>query len=214
MNYKVKITVEDLDGKMHKLEGYSIFGSVITSNVTDDFARSESVVIGRISPGDAFTNVITAIKVALALRDGIPEEEYYELLRQSINEGLQSDNIREVDVKDISEDKKKERVFAAMGELMKQKKQPESRPPDVHLDSFAFAESQMAACKMPLIVITKHPEDYPDKYVTRLFDLGKGTPYCVLSNTLQQARKAIPQPRFMNIGRQEEDDPVIVETWV
>lgn len=61
------------------------------------------------------------------------------------------------------------------------------------------------------------PSDWPAGYVTRCFRVwpGGGTEpgeafFCL---TLEDARGCVP-PNLCCLGRQENDDPVIVETWI
>jgi hypothetical protein len=67
-------------------------------------------------------------------------------------------------------------------------------------------------------VIYDHPRDYPDYFVVRAWEINSGIPIPlpfgnpVLTETLDEARAAVPVG-FVNIGRFEEDDPVIVEVW-
>lgn len=67
--------------------------------------------------------------------------------------------------------------------------------------------------KAPIITIFKHPKDYPDKFVARLFDLEKPTNVFMLGNTYQELRVKIPT-HMHRFPRDERDDPVIVESWL
>jgi hypothetical protein len=64
-----------------------------------------------------------------------------------------------------------------------------------------------------MIVIYKNPSDCPDKYVARLWELGNPTMCVVIGDTLEAVRKPIPE-QYVNIGRNPNDDPVIVEVWI
>lgn len=65
--------------------------------------------------------------------------------------------------------------------------------------------------------IYKSPFDYPDKYVVRQHIVRSGvvvaSPKCVVVWTLADARKQVPHG-LVNLGRMDEDEPQIVETWV
>lgn len=65
-------------------------------------------------------------------------------------------------------------------------------------------------------VIYERPRDYPDKFVVRRFRIvpGKIIPddNVAVFNTLDEAREFIPY-HLINIGRQEKDEPQIVEVW-
>ncbi len=67
--------------------------------------------------------------------------------------------------------------------------------------------------QVPIICIYEHPSDYPDKFVARLYDLTHPTRYVVLTDTLEEARKAVPGEMFC-FPRDQKDDPVIVESYL
>lgn len=66
---------------------------------------------------------------------------------------------------------------------------------------------------VPMFVVYEHPEDFPDKFVVRLFDMYKPSPYYTLSDTLEQARATLPKG-LMWINRSIYDVRSLVETWV
>jgi hypothetical protein len=72
---------------------------------------------------------------------------------------------------------------------------------------------------LPLFAIYENPKDFPNKYVVRLWEinrqLGKtiATRYCVVKDTLEECRKALP-PGLYRIGRESSDDPIIIESWI
>lgn len=72
--------------------------------------------------------------------------------------------------------------------------------------------------KLPLFVIYKNVKDFGEKYVVRLWIINRRykrtipTKYCVVRDTLEEARKAIP----LNLNRFQGEvnkDPFI-ETWL
>lgn len=71
----------------------------------------------------------------------------------------------------------------------------------------------------PLFAVYEKPEDYPDKYVVRLWQinrqLGKplATRFCIVKDTLEECRQALPGGLY-RLGRESSDDPVIIETWI
>lgn len=65
----------------------------------------------------------------------------------------------------------------------------------------------------PMIMVYKNPDDYPEKYVARLFDGTKSTHIVALAESLEELRAAKPE-RMDRIERQEKDPPKIVETWL
>ena len=58
--------------------------------------------------------------------------------------------------------------------------------------------------------------DHPGKWVVRLQIAAEGVvlkdPHCSLHDSLEEARDAVPAGLY-RMGRQQEDDPVIEETW-
>lgn len=67
--------------------------------------------------------------------------------------------------------------------------------------------------KFPIIVVYKHPEDYPDKYLARLWDIKTPTKLIATADSLDELRKGKPT-EMMIMQRHPEDDPKIVETWI
>jgi hypothetical protein len=73
---------------------------------------------------------------------------------------------------------------------------------------------------LTLWTIYFNPTDHPGKYVTRAFHVIKGEREPVpdkavhVFDTLDEARSVIPEIADTNIGRQDEDEAQIVETWV
>lgn len=69
--------------------------------------------------------------------------------------------------------------------------------------------------KFPIIVIYRHPEDYPDKYVARIFDITQPTDSVVIKDSLQELQKDISRNMSKTfLPRDEKDDPCIVGSWI
>lgn len=66
---------------------------------------------------------------------------------------------------------------------------------------------------MPIIMIFESPEDYPGKYVARVFDVDKPTNLAAVADTYEELQQAIPAG-MVRLERNEKDDPVILETWI
>lgn len=66
---------------------------------------------------------------------------------------------------------------------------------------------------LELWVIYKHPKEYPDKFVARMWILDKPSSDVVFGNTIREVRIAIPKglTRFLP---DSEDDPKIAEIWL
>lgn len=78
----------------------------------------------------------------------------------------------------------------------------------------------MPGSKLEMWTIYENPSDYPGKFVVRKCVVHQGeleprqarNPKSVC-DTLEEARGAIPL-WLVNLGRKEQDDPCIVETWI
>lgn len=66
---------------------------------------------------------------------------------------------------------------------------------------------------VPVIVVTYNPVDYPNKYVARLWNLKIPTINVLVKDTLEEIHQAIPLT-FAKFIPTEDDDPVIVETFI
>lgn len=70
---------------------------------------------------------------------------------------------------------------------------------------------------IPMWVITENPTDFPGQFVARKWVLGRGytavTDAHHVADTLDAIRETIPAG-MSNIGRQPNDEPVIVECWI
>jgi hypothetical protein len=67
--------------------------------------------------------------------------------------------------------------------------------------------------------VYKHPSDYPDKFVARRFDVDADGPKpsasIIIMDDLEVLRDVLAfQLHLVCLARNEEDDPVIVETWL
>lgn len=85
---------------------------------------------------------------------------------------------------------------------------------DVVLDSFIDFNFAWYVSNLPVICVYYNTADYPGKYVARIFDVTIPSHYIVIKNTLEEIRKAIPKNRFKRFKRNDEDDPVIVESYI
>jgi hypothetical protein len=72
---------------------------------------------------------------------------------------------------------------------------------------------------LPMWTIYHSPKDFPGRYVARLWLVGGGSPEpkptdrFVTSNSLDGVRAMLP-PGLTCLQRSDDDDPVIVETWL
>lgn len=63
-------------------------------------------------------------------------------------------------------------------------------------------------------VIYDHPKDFPDYWVARRFVNDQPTEDTLLSDSLEEMRLWMRKRRLACFYRADEDDPVIVETWL
>jgi hypothetical protein len=66
--------------------------------------------------------------------------------------------------------------------------------------------------------VYRHPKEFSEPWVLRVCEIlkdksGRRTNVLYLLNTLDEARAMVP-PDKSNVGRFEQDDPVIFESWV
>lgn len=77
----------------------------------------------------------------------------------------------------------------------------------------------MSKSVLELWTIYESPADYPGKFVVRKWGIIEdcnepiADKFCYIEDSLIAARERIPKDRY-NLGRQPNDDPVIVETWI
>lgn len=81
----------------------------------------------------------------------------------------------------------------------------------------SLTQVDFSGIQIPMAVIYENPKDCPEKYVCRIWE-GKEchpTNTAVKKNTLEEIREDIKAAGFtMRFPRVEDDDPVILETWV
>jgi hypothetical protein len=71
---------------------------------------------------------------------------------------------------------------------------------------------------LPMWVVYDHPADYPEHYVARQHIVGisgrEVTGRVMVSLALDSIRAALSNLGLVCVTRSDEDDPVIVETWL
>jgi hypothetical protein len=71
---------------------------------------------------------------------------------------------------------------------------------------------------LPIWTIYRHPSDYPNDYVARVFETGPGEPtptkFIVRSSEIQALRTTFIHAGLITLPREDGDDPHIVESWV
>ncbi len=69
---------------------------------------------------------------------------------------------------------------------------------------------------MTMWVIYENPSDYPGQFVVRRWAVGEcmvADRFETVTESLESARQSIPAGLY-RLGRQVDDDPVIVEVWL
>jgi len=67
--------------------------------------------------------------------------------------------------------------------------------------------------KLPIITMYRHPSDWPDKFIARLWDLNKPTNLFMIADTYQELIDKLPF-HMHRVPRRKDDDPVIIESWL
>lgn len=83
---------------------------------------------------------------------------------------------------------------------------------DIYLARFDYEELTEQAA-IPVIIVTANQDDYPRRYVARLWDMSvpTSTQYMALEDTLEELRKTIP----VEMSRlPAAPDDSIVEAWL
>lgn len=83
---------------------------------------------------------------------------------------------------------------------------------DIYLARFDYEELTEQAA-IPVIIVTANQDDYPRRYVARLWDMSvpTSTQYMALEDTLEELRKTIPAEM---IRLPAAPDDSIVEAWL
>ena len=81
----------------------------------------------------------------------------------------------------------------------------------------SMTQVDLSEIKMPMAVIYDSPKDFPGMYLCRIWE-GEGfhpTNTAMQKNSLDEMRKDIQAEVFsIRFPRAEDDDPVILETWI
>ena len=83
---------------------------------------------------------------------------------------------------------------------------------DIYLARFEYAKLTEQAA-IPVIIVTANQDDYPRRYVARLWDMSvpTSTQYMALEDTLEDLRKTIPA-EMSRLPAAPDDS--IVEAWI
>lgn len=89
---------------------------------------------------------------------------------------------------------------------------PTSQTEDISLSDLDY-EQIAALAAIPVIIVTENQDDYPRRYVARLWDMSvpASTRYMILGDTLDEVRKPIPaEMKCLPAAREDS----IVEAWL
>ena len=79
----------------------------------------------------------------------------------------------------------------------------------------SIGEVDLSGLKFPIIVIYRHPDDYPEQYVARVFDITQPTDTVIVRDSLHELQKDISRNVAKDImTRYERYAPCIVGSWV
>lgn len=76
-------------------------------------------------------------------------------------------------------------------------------------------EIDFSGLKVPFIAVYRHPEDFPEKYVARVYELDKPTDTLMIKDTLKEIEMDIRKNTGMTfIPRGTEDVLSLVGVWM
>lgn len=80
----------------------------------------------------------------------------------------------------------------------------------------SFQDLNTGGLKQPIICVYSSPQDYPDKFVARIFDGTKPTNVAIIKETIEEIREDIIEnfPDKIPFARCKEDCKSIVESWI
>lgn len=83
--------------------------------------------------------------------------------------------------------------------------------PDITLNH--INDSPLADFTLPLVAICKHPLDFPNKYVGRIWNVNHPSRFLIIADTYEEL--LAKKPHWMVIlPRDKDDDPCIMESWI
>ena len=77
-----------------------------------------------------------------------------------------------------------------------------------------IVDVDMSDLRILIIGIYKGHDDYPDKYVARIFDAERPTNIIMLSDDLEELKKDIEQTGMVFLLRRKEDVPALVGAYM
>ncbi len=85
---------------------------------------------------------------------------------------------------------------------------------DICVENFRVVD--IKDIRMPIIVVSRNPVDYPEYIVGRLFDIDKPTNIHIKGKDLKEVRMKIKEafPWMISMQRGAADEEQIVEVWM
>jgi hypothetical protein len=79
----------------------------------------------------------------------------------------------------------------------------------------SIREVDFSGLKVPFVAVYGHPDDFPDKYVARIYELDKATDTIMVKETLEEITADIKEHTAMTfIPRWAADVPSLVGVWM
>lgn len=79
----------------------------------------------------------------------------------------------------------------------------------------SIREVDFSGLKVPFVAVYGHPDDFPDKYVARIYELDRATNTIMVKETLEEIEMDIKEHTAMTfIPRGTADAPSLVGVWM
>lgn len=79
----------------------------------------------------------------------------------------------------------------------------------------SIQEIDFSGLRMPFIAVYKHPDDFPNQCVARVFDLDKPTDTVMVKETVKEIQDDIRENSAMIFMKRGTDDvPALVGVWI
>lgn len=79
----------------------------------------------------------------------------------------------------------------------------------------SIREVDFSGLKVPFVAVYGHPDDFPDKYVARIYELDRATDTIMVKETLEEIETDIKEHTAMTfIPRGTADVPSLVGVWM
>lgn len=79
----------------------------------------------------------------------------------------------------------------------------------------SIREVDFSGLKVPFVAVYGHPDDFPDKYVARIYELDRATDTIMVKETLEEIEMDIKEHTAMTfIPRGTADVPSLVGVWM